>query len=679
MNCPPPVTVCQLCKELLIPETNPHYDQTSSGKRESYRDRWTLKHSADQGCFLCSRIRERLDPFGEETAPNDQDPPLSPDKLGRKWPGGTMLLYYPEGHHCEAIEIIIDPSMLQSSPERRNGIFFILNPLEGTNHTSISTICCLTLIESSMTDTVKRLPESTKSPATLSTAKEWISNCVRNHLKCKDVNPERDWYPTRLLDCGSQADTDRRCTLVETGTNVVTGGYMTLSHCWGLVSCMKLTTDNYDEMIRGVPSSQLPQLYQDALYVTRSLGVRYLWTDSLCIIQEGDNLADWNHEVTLMSKVYSRSLCNISASDAPDATHSLFNTRDTDTCFPETIECALKGITSRYLISEDRYWDTEVTRSLVNTRAWVLQERLLAPRVLHFGKRHLVWECKEKFASDAYPEGLPRAGTSSDLRLKGMFPRPGLSSREYRHIWQIIVHLYANCKLTFPGDRLVALSALARTMGGFMQQKYVAGMWRDNLELEMLWYVDGFFGASTPTTYRAPSWSWVASVGHLFPADTGTDGRSLIKVEEVHLDYVTDDTWGMLRGGWLHLRGHLNKLSLIDPEDWKMAVNGVQVEVSTEKDMQPNIYLDTPNNERDKDSKPNLYCMLARRGESRHENVVFILLLELVDGETATFKRIGLARGEVKDAQATFISPSEGEDEFPCLEYVYGQHLIRII
>ncbi|KAI8656881.1 HET domain-containing protein [Fusarium sp. Ph1] len=431
---------------------------------------------------------------------------------------------------------------------------------------------------------------------------------------------------------------------------------------------MKLTTDNYDQMVKGVPSPQLPQLYQDALYVTRSLGVRYLWIDSLCIIQKGDNLADWNHEVTLMSEVYSRSLCNISASAAPDATRSLFNTRDLDTCFPETIECTFNGITSRYLISEDRYWDTEVPRSLVNTRAWVLQERLLADRVLHVGKRHLVWECKETLASDAYPEGLPRGGTSSDLSLKGMFPRPGLSSREYRHIWQIIVYLYANCKLTFPGDRLVALSALARTMGSFLQEEYVSGMWRDDLELDLLWCIDGFFGASTPTTYKAPTWSWVASVGHLFPADPWTDGQSLIKVEKVHLDYVTEDTWGMLRGGWLHLRGHLNKLSLIGPDNWKMVVNDVQVEVVTKNDMQLKIYLDTPNDERDKDSQANLYRMLARRTTNKYEDVVFVLLLELVDGESGTFKR-----------KATFIRPSKGEDEFPCLEYVDGQHLICII
>ncbi|RSM15446.1 hypothetical protein CDV31_005039 [Fusarium ambrosium] len=515
-------------------------------------------------------------------------------------------------------------------------------------------------------------------------AKEWISDCVKNHPTCNHINTETSWYPTRLLDCGSQADADPLCTLVETRTNRLTGPYMTLSHCWGLVDCIKLTTDNYAQMVKGIPSSQLPQLYQDALYVTRSLGVQYLWIDSLCIIQKGDNLVDWNQEVTLMSKVYSNSLCNISAGDAPDATHSLFCTRDEKkSYFPEIIECTFKGITSRYLISEDRYWNIEVTRSPLNTRAWVFQERLLAPRILHFGKRHLIWECREKLASDASSDAsasiLAESGESSGIFLKSSFARLGCEKGFYLKTWGTVVRLYATCKLTFPSDRLIALSALARSMGTLMQDEYVAGMWRGGLELDMLWCIDGFQGASTPTTYRAPTWSWVASVGRVWPAERIMDGLSLIKVEKIHLDYVTEDTWGMLRGGWLHLRGHLKKLSLIHPDDWKMVVNGVQVEAATKYDAKPHVYFDTPESERNKESEPNLYCMIGRRVTTVCEGLIFVLLLELVDGEIGTFKRIGIARGVIKDPEATFISPSEGEDEFPCLEYVDGQHLICII
>ncbi|RSL73912.1 hypothetical protein CEP54_000123 [Fusarium duplospermum] len=193
-------------------------------------------------------------------------------------------------------------------------------------------------------------------------------------------------------------------------------------------------------------------------------------------------------------------------------------------------------------------------------------------------------------------------------------------------------------------------------MGTLMQDEYVAGMWRGDLELGMLWCIDGFQGASTPTTYRAPTWSWMASVGRVWPAEPMMDGLSFIKVEKVHLDYVTEDTWGMLRGGWLHLRGHLKKLSLIDPDDWKMVVNGVQVEARTERDVNMHIFFDTPDNETDKESEPNLYCMIGKIVTDLYEGMVFVLVLELVNGETGTFKRIGIARGVPKDPELTFLA-----------------------
>ncbi|KAI8713437.1 HET domain-containing protein [Fusarium sp. LHS14.1] len=651
MDHPPPVKLCQPCKTLLVPEVDVHGNQPSASKRKSYRDQQTLKRSVDYGCFVCSRLWERLDPSDEETAYSYKDSLLSRDKPEDEWSRSAVLFRLSERRLTVGLDILVNPSVFRG-------------------------------LHRSIASEVKILPESTKSPDALSMAKGWISHCVKNHRECDAINMETGWYPTRLLDCGSQTDSDPRCTLVATRTNLITGPYLTLSHCWGLADCIKLTTDNYAEMVRGIPSSQLPQLYQDALCVTRSLGVQYLWIDSLCIIQKGDNLVDWNHEVTLMSQVYSGSLCNISASDAPDATHSLFCTRTANSHFPETIDCRSNETISRYFLEENLFWHTEITESLVNKRAWVLQERLLAPRVLHFGKRHLIWECRDKFVPDASSGNLPSTFASLGMGLKTDFPSVGRAVISYSRTWCNIVRLYANCNLTFPGDRLVALSALARTMGSFMQSEYVAGMWRKSLEVEMLWRINGVTGASRPTTYRAPTWSWVASTGQLAPGNALWAPQVHIKVEKVHLDYATEDTWGTLRGGWLHLRGHLKRLSLDNSEGWKMTGNSVQVQLSTGYSMEIKVWLDAPNDERDKNPEPNWYCMLAqtvRDPRDPRDNKDLVLLLELVDGETGTFKRIGLAEAKVKDAEATLMSPSRGEDEFPCLEYVDGQHLICII
>lgn len=136
MDCPPLATVCQLCRELLIPEINPHDDQTSSGERESYRDRQTLKHSVDQGCFLCSRIWELLEPLDEQTTPNGEDSLSPPDKSNNKRLVGAVVACDCEEGHFEELKIVIDTPIFQSSTVRRYGVFFVLKPSDGTIPTS---------------------------------------------------------------------------------------------------------------------------------------------------------------------------------------------------------------------------------------------------------------------------------------------------------------------------------------------------------------------------------------------------------------------------------------------------------------------------------------------------------------------------------------------------------------
>ena len=90
--------------------------------------------------------------------------------------------------------------------------------------------------------------------------------------------------PTRVLDVG-----DTKCStvcLIETRSQAVKGPYLTLSHCWGQIEVIKLTTVTNASMHDGVYVSELPLLYQDAVTVCRQLEIRYLWIDSLCIIQD---------------------------------------------------------------------------------------------------------------------------------------------------------------------------------------------------------------------------------------------------------------------------------------------------------------------------------------------------------------------------------------------------------
>jgi Heterokaryon incompatibility protein (HET) len=76
-----------------------------------------------------------------------------------------------------------------------------------------------------------------------------------------------------------------------------------------------------------IDPSLLPKTFQDALEVTRYFGVRYLWIDSLCILQDSQD--DWRRESALTGQIYQDSYCNIAAMTAQDPTEGLFFHRKT--------------------------------------------------------------------------------------------------------------------------------------------------------------------------------------------------------------------------------------------------------------------------------------------------------------------------------------------------------------
>ncbi|KAK8073463.1 hypothetical protein PG994_004362 [Apiospora phragmitis] len=160
-------------------------------------------------------------------------------------------------------------------------------------------------------------------------------------------------------------------------------------------------------------------------------------------------------------------------------------------------------------------WEDNVSNSLINRRAWVLQERLLSPRVIHFGSQQLFWECCTKDAAEIYPDGVPLEIYDSEGRIKNLAPNclvgvatiPG-NIAAYK-CWTRIVEAYTNCSLTFPSDKLVALSGTAKAVSSILDDKYVASMWRHYLEQELLWFVQSKFGPDVPKApenpYRAPT------------------------------------------------------------------------------------------------------------------------------------------------------------------------------
>lgn len=358
---------------------------------------------------------------------------------------------------------------------------------------------------------------------------------------------------------------------------------MTLSHRWGNAVFIRLTTSNIEGLQNGFSVSELPKSFRDAICITQKLGVRYLWVNSLCIIQ--DSVADWRREAAAMGDVYRNSFCSISATAASNSDEGCFVERDPSLVSPCTFSSAWTNTSNQtYFIVEADFF-SPIFEAPLNRRAWVIQERLLAPRTLHYSQQQLFWECHELEACETFPQRLPLGlyGTG----FKGMDPHidgkklqlvaqvencdPDPTLNAY-YLWGKIVQAYSYGGLTKPEDKLMALSGLAKKLQHMVDDEYLAGLWRDMLPPQLLWEVyDTRQGDGRPSVrsphYRAPSWSWASvdgCVGFLMTRRTG----STVTIIEAQVSPCTSDATGQLKDGFIRLNGDLFAAELYrnDPE-----------------------------------------------------------------------------------------------------------------
>lgn len=206
---------------------------------------------------------------------------------------------------------------------------------------------------------------------------------AQKHLQ----SPASSGLPTRLIDVG-KGNTDP-IRLVRTSEKLAAmGQYITLSHCWGPARNLAvLTRARIAQMMESISYHDLPASYQDAVRITRALGSRYLWIDSLCIIQ--DDSDDWTTEVNRMEDVFSNAYCRIAASSAASVSVGFLGPRRLrDAIRLSTPEGALL-----YLAEHIDDFRADVERSVLSSRAWILQERALSRRTIYFTSTQVYWEC----------------------------------------------------------------------------------------------------------------------------------------------------------------------------------------------------------------------------------------------------------------------------------------------
>ncbi len=156
--------------------------------------------------------------------------------------------------------------------------------------------------------------------------------------------------------------------------------YMSFGHCWGSNAIPRLLLKKWkDYHIRKVVSDS-PKTLQDAISITREMGIRYLWIDLLCITQDSEQ--DWLHESALMGDIYENSYCNISAISAKDGTMDCFYQRNSCLIKAPNIEASWSDLQPGfYYVIDGSMWTHEVDQAPLSQRAWVFQERFLTPEI----------------------------------------------------------------------------------------------------------------------------------------------------------------------------------------------------------------------------------------------------------------------------------------------------------
>lgn len=409
------------------------------------------------------------------------------------------------------------------------------------------------------------------SKSSFDLARGWLQTCLDDHPKCP--KPGLDFMPKRVISI-SQNKSGLSLRLLE--TEGLRDLYCALSYCWGGDQKIKATTENLPQMSDGIAFDKLPPTLQDAITTTHGLGIRYLFIDSLCILQDDEE--DIHTQVAEMSEIYSEAVVTIIASRAHGADFTFLHKRQTslpslrlaDKRYKMSLRCPDGELGSVVVLSSES--GAKISSGPLETRAWTLQENLLAARTLDYEDDHTTWRCSTmNNVTDGWlsiTEFLQRLGFASVPEvLRPHSVVKATDETEHRderqelfRQWRRLVDYYAQLQLSFTSDKLPGISAIARRIGSALGDEYIAGIWKSRLPRDLLWDVRD--RNPRPETFRAPSWSWAAIDGD--PALISLENKScILEVLECHTELKNPAApYGGITGGHLVVRGRLRRAVL---------------------------------------------------------------------------------------------------------------------
>jgi hypothetical protein len=356
------------------------------------------------------------------------------------------------------------------------------------------------------------------SPEAFQLLRRWLNGCVNEHNNCRltfageSLISEDSILPTRVVEINPQRNPPVR--LIQTDGRI-SGCWVALSHCWGKPEYHPICTTKatLQDRLEEIPIEALPRTFLDALAITKCIGLRYLWIDSLCIIQDDED--DWKKEAKHMGLIYERAYLTIAASDAPDSRSGCLYQRKLPGDLETTVKLPFFTPTSTemesvnlmhnagyfsvnidwtFLSITNPLWGPNICE--LSIRGWTLQETILPRRIVHYQKQIISWTCKTE------------AETESGYKLKWISVPKN---------WAEIVEEITRRQFTYDKDRLYALDGLAMEMEKSRpKDRYHFGLWAGDLPGHLLWSssITHELGWNLALQH-VPSWSWASRTGNI--------------------------------------------------------------------------------------------------------------------------------------------------------------------
>ncbi|KAI3550333.1 hypothetical protein CSPX01_01931 [Colletotrichum filicis] len=337
--------------------------------------------------------------------------------------------------------------------------------------------------------------------ADVSLLRRWLDICRTHHGSGCQPSPPDEVFS--LLENLKFIDLDEEKIVTSARGGVRVTEYATLSYVWGGTQPLILTKENVFEYSSkgslGPNTPGLPNTVRDAMMLVKALGIKYIWVDALCILQ--DDTEEKFRVVPMMDRVYGHSILTICAAAGSGSHHGIPGSPSTprEARQPKVRCNGIDLVTTKTVegLVENTMW---------NSRAWTFQERMLSKRSMIFVENRVFFQCRHAtWSEEVFSEVLTPSWTLEMIRS----PLKSFEKNPVR-LYLECVELFSGRLMTLQSDRLPAFEGMAAILSPPLRANLFYGMPDSYFDFALLWEkkIYGLRLEDLGGRSRYPSWSW---------------------------------------------------------------------------------------------------------------------------------------------------------------------------